>query len=138
MTIARPRTSYGLLSYAEKEECKAARIVDQALKHAMKNSVITFYELIILFLLQVGEFESSLALLQQLRTTNYTRVFGAYALLASENYEGYAKMLQILTSNLSNHSILSVVKQLEHITEPEDFPLPKLAAALFEPFTGNE
>lgn len=136
--IARPRTSYGLLSYAEKEECKAARIVDQALKHAIKNSVITFYELIILFLLQVGEYEGSLKLLQQLRQTNYTRVFGAFALLSAENYEGYVKMLRSLTSSLSNHSMASVLKQLEDITEPEAFPLPTLAAALYEPFTGKE
>lgn len=105
----------------------------------MKNSVITFYELIILFLLQVGEYDGSLALLQQLRPTNYTRLFGAYALLASEDYEAYVKMLRNMSALLNNHPKLhNLLQQLEGITSVEDFPLPTLAASLFEPFMGNE
>lgn len=136
MPIPRPRTAYGLLSYAEKSECKAARIVDQDLKHAMKNSVITLYELIILFLMQIGEWEGALTLLAQIRPSPYSRLFSAYAHLALKDFPEYIKTLRSI--NLTGHSYASTmttIKALESIQNIEAFPLPALSSILFDPFT---
>jgi hypothetical protein len=141
--VSKPRRQYGL----QNNSIAATRIVEQSSKHAISNSVITFYELIILYLLQVEAYESAVTLLKKLQTSNRIRAFLAFTYLAMDEDKAYHKTVgDILNTLKPDHEMHVVLSHLqESLLHPDlssearlqAFDLRQICSHFPEPFLGN-
>lgn len=141
--LAQPRTLYGLVENRG-TSIVSQRIVEQSSRHAISNSVITFYELIVLYLLSVEEDRSAAQLMEKLKKTNRTRAFLAFVYLRNGQWKAFRHIIaDIISSVDANFPLLpqlEVYKQLKEEPNLETrlarFDLPRLCSVFTEPFAG--
>lgn len=142
--ISNPRRDY----HHRNNSFAANRVVDHSSKHAVSNSFITFYELIILYLLQFEEYDSAMMLLKKLQPSNHIRVFKAFVHLAIGEYDDFRttlrEIMNFITPEHPNYRLLIEYASWDIESWDDDvddilrrFDLPALCSYFNEPFVGS-
>jgi hypothetical protein len=144
--IKRPRQDYGIFNFVGTSTCIAGtRIVEHSSKHAPQNSIITFYELIILFLMSVDEDQGALSLLGKLKQTTHSLAFSAFIYLRNDDWKLFRKSIGSIIELIDNRhplfTTLHFYKAMKEDTPLEErmrvFDLPRLCQIFNEPFSGT-